>query len=130
MINFTLLYRRERTRVLNEYEAGWTPEPVSKVWRHEKILTPAEIRTSDPPARNLNGLPTTLLRFPTVRNKTDGMSDIHSIYCRGVPTQSPRASFQSLSSLCNAPQESSCSSRIRTRDSRVRSSKTFECSTT
>jgi len=96
----------------------------------KKMFTQAEIRTSDPSARSVFGLPTTLLRFRTARNKTDGMSDIHNIYCCGVPTLSPRASIQRLSSLCNAPQESSCSCRIRTSDTSVRRSKTYACSTT
>lgn len=60
---------------------GWTPEPVWKVWGSGKILTSVEFQTLDPSARSLVGLPAALLQFPTVRKKTDGMSDIHNIYC-------------------------------------------------
>jgi len=70
-------------------------------------------------------LKNTLQKFPTLRNKSDRTSDIRNIlvYCCRMLKLSPLASLQRLSSLRNAPQESSYSCRIRTNDSSVRSPK-------
>ena len=55
------LYPREKIRpVPIEEEAGWSPAPVWSVWRTEKSLIHAGIRTPDRPERSLVAIPTTL----------------------------------------------------------------------
>ena len=93
-------FLRKITPLTIKQKAAWTPYPVWKVWRKEKFMAPARIRTPNPPTRSQVTIQKTLIVHILFHLKTVA-SYFPSTFSTYQTSMCIRERFENAHTLCH-----------------------------